>query len=210
MNDPRQVRRGLRIGLTGGIACGKSEVGRILQNMGIAVLDADDVSHELIRAGHPLFERVLSVFGRDILGADGEVDRRILGERVFADARKMKELESIIHPAVVERIRTWLAGESAAGQNAAVIVPLLHEVGLIDPWDAVICVAAPDEMAVERLRGRGFSEGQAWARVKAQMPIGEKVGRSDYVIWNTETLAALKKNTETVIQDLKEKRGCYG
>ena len=196
------MKEGLSIGLTGGIACGKSEVGRILEREGAQVRDADLLAHEMIRRGRPLFESVVKQFGLEIVGADGEIDRRILGRMVFADAAKRKVLEAMIHPAVIRELREWVIGETAQGRNAVAIVPLLFEVGWMDLWDVVVCVAAPENLVVERLKRRGLSEFDARARMAAQMPLEEKIRKARYVIRNDETLDHLKENTQKVWQEI--------
>ena len=196
------MKEGLSIGLTGGIACGKSEVGRILEREGAQVRDADLLAHEMIRRGRPLFESVVKQFGLEIIGADGEIDRRILGRMVFADAAKRKVLEAMIHPAVIRELREWVIGETAQGRNAVAIVPLLFEVGWMDLWDVVVCVAAPENLVVERLKRRGLSEFDARARMAAQMPLEEKIRKARYVIRNDETLDHLKENTRKVWQEI--------
>ena len=196
------MKEGLSIGLTGGIACGKSEVGRILEREGAQVRDADLLAHEMIRRGRPLFESVVKQFGLEIIGADGEIDRRILGRMVFADAAKRKVLEAMIHPAVIRELREWVIGETAQGRNAVAIVPLLFEVGWMDLWDVVVCVAAPENLVVERLKRRGLSEFDARARMAAQMPLEEKIRKARYVIRNDETLDHLKENTQKVWQEI--------
>lgn len=189
------MKRGLSIGLTGGIACGKSEAGRILERLGVAVRDADDVSHELIRSDGPLFGRIVERFGRQIVGADGEIDRKLLGRQVFADGAARKDLEALIHPAVIQALSEWVAGETGRGRNTVVIVPLLYEVGWTDLWDAVLCVASEEKLVIERLKKRGLSEDEARARIAAQMPLETKTKKADHVIRNDGTMDSLEKQT---------------
>ena len=192
------MKKGLSIGLTGGIACGKSEVGRILEREGAQVRDADELAHELIRHGGPLFDKVVGRFGAEIVGPDGEIDRQILGRRVFADAAERKALEALIHPEVIRALREWIAGETRQGKNAIAIVPLLFEVGWTDLWDAVVCVASTEEIVIERLKQRGLSEHEARARMSAQMPLETKIRKANYVIQNDGTLDSLEKRTREV------------
>ena len=192
------MKKGLSIGLTGGIACGKSEAGRILEREGVQVRDADELAHELIRRGGPLFDKVVGWFGEEIVGPDGEIDRQILGRRVFADAAERKALEALIHPEVIRVLREWIAVETRQGKNAVAIAPLLFDVGWTDSWDAVVCVASTEKIVIERLKQRGLSEHDARARITAQMPLETKIRKASYVIRNDGTLDSLEKRTREV------------
>ena len=196
------MKEGLAIGLTGGIACGKSEVGRILEREGARVRDADELAHELIREGGPLFDKVVERFGAGIVGHDGEIDRRILGRRVFSEAADRKILEALIHPEVIRVLRKWLVSETGHGKNAVAIVPLLFEVGWTDWWDAVVCVASSEEVVIERLKQRGLSEDEARARISAQMPLEIKIKKANHVIQNDGTLDSLEKRTREVWRNI--------
>jgi dephospho-CoA kinase len=196
------MKKGLSIGLTGGIACGKSEAGRILEREGAQVRDADELAHELIRYGGPLFDKVVERFGAGIVGRDGEIDRQILGRRVFADAADRKAIESLIHPEVIRILRQWIAGETRQGKNAVAIVPLLFEVGWTDLWDAVVCVASSEEFVIKRLKRRGLSEHEARARISAQMPLEIKIKKANHVIQNDGTLDSLEKRTREVWRNI--------
>jgi dephospho-CoA kinase len=196
------MKKGLSIGLTGGIACGKSEAGRILEREGAQVRDADALVHEFIRRGGPLFDKVVGRFGGEIVGPDGEIDRQILGRRVFSDAAERKALEALIHPEVIRFLRDWIAGETQRGRHAVAIVPLLFEVGWTDVWDAVVCVAATEKTVIGRLKQRGLSEQEARARISAQMPLEEKMRKANYVIQNDGTLNSLEERTRAVWQKI--------
>jgi dephospho-CoA kinase len=196
------MKTGLAVGLTGGIACGKSEVGRILEREGAQVRDADELAHELIRNGGSMFDKVVGRFGAEIVGRDGEIDRRILGRRVFANAADRKALEALIHPEVIRVLVEWISGETRRGNNAVAIVPLLFEVGWTDVWDAVVCVASSEEVVMERLKQRGLSEREARARLSAQMPLEIKVRKSNHVIRNDGILDSLEKRTREVWQNI--------
>jgi dephospho-CoA kinase len=196
------MKKGLSIGLTGGIACGKSEVGRILGQEGAQVRDADEVAHELIRRGGQLFDKVVERFGPEIVGRDGEIDRQRLGRRVFADAGERKALEALIHPEVIRVMRGWIAGETRQGKNTVAIVPLLFEAGWTDSWDAVVCVASSEENVIGRLKQRGLSEQEARARISAQMPLETKIRKAKHVIQNDGTLDSLEKRVREVWRNI--------
>jgi dephospho-CoA kinase len=175
-------------------------VGHILEREGAQVRDADELAHELIRSGGPLFDKIVERFGAGIIGRDGEIDRQILGRRIFADASDRKALEAFIHPEIIRVLREWIDGETGRGKNAVAILPLLFEVGWVDLWDAVVCVASSEEVVIERLKQRGLSELEARARLSAQMPLEEKAMKASHVIRNNGTLDSLEKRTREVWQ----------
>lgn len=186
---------GLALGITGGIACGKSEVGRILTRRGVPVLDADDVAHRLLQPGTAVHRRVIRAFGPGVVGSGGSIDRTRLGAVIFADGKARERLNRIVHPAVRRERDRWLADMRHRHAAVAVIVPLLFEVGATKDWDAVICVAARRADMIARLRKRGHTATEAVRRIRAQWPLKRKIERSDYVIWNLGTRRELERAT---------------
>ena len=200
---------GLKVGLTGGIACGKSKVGRILGELGVVVIDADDLAHELMAPGTDVYRRIRARFGREILKESGEIDRGQLGRIVFSDAQARKALNALVHPAV---IKLWKkrAGEALKRRpQVVVIVPLLFEVGEEKSLDAVICVAASRAVVMRRLRNRKLSRTDSLQRIRAQMPLCGKIRKSDYVIWNNGTIRELEKTTKKIWKNLLKKESKY-
>lgn len=195
----------LALGVTGGIACGKSTVGEILQELNVSVLDADIAAHDLMRPGCEVHKRIVQAFGDNILNCVGEIDRKKLGAVVFADPAKRERLNSLVHPAVQQVRKNWLKKQQHLNQDAAVLIPLLHEVGDIDGWSAVLCVSASDPVVLQRLRARGLNEDEAWCRIHAQMPLEEKEVRSDYVIENNGTMNELKDRIVHILESIREK-----
>jgi len=191
-----------KICVTGGIACGKSSVGEALRELGVRIIDADEVCHELLRKSRPLIGRIVSSFGTGILGRNGGIDRRILGRIVFADAEKLKKLNALVHPEARRVINAWLKARNTRAIFSAVVVPLAYEAGWDRGWDAVICVAAPLSLQISRLEKKGFSEKDAKARIAAQMPLAEKMNRADYVIFNAGTVADLRQQTMLVFRNV--------
>ncbi len=180
------------IALTGGIACGKSEVAGILREQGVPVLDTDAVGHKLLVPGHAAFEQVLSVYGRGILDEEGAIDRRKLGAMVFADGEARDRLNAILHPAIYHETFAWLDEQRATHRHVVAMVPLLYETGADKRFEKVIVVAADEDIMMRRMRMRGWTDDEALARMKAQMSLREKVRRADVVIWNNEDLPSLK------------------
>jgi dephospho-CoA kinase len=176
------------IGLTGNVGAGKSEVVRLLGKLGADSIDADRLGHEVMAPGTPEWEQIRARFGRNVLQADGTVDRRALGAIVFADPRALRDLEGILHPGVRARIRARFA----ATERPVIVVEAIKllEGGLYLEVDAVWVVTAARDVRIRRLIAtRGLTEAEATTRVDAQAPEAEKVARADVVIENSGDLA---------------------
>ncbi|MDF7800645.1 dephospho-CoA kinase [Pontiellaceae bacterium B1224] len=181
------------LGITGGIACGKSEVGRILDEMNFKVCDADRVAHTLMGKGSAVFKRVVALFGEQILSEDGKISRPVLGKIVFEDPQRLTQLNALVHPAVRQALATWIEKMRSEKKNAAVLLPLLFESGMKDlDWDAVVCVSSPENKVFQRLEKRGLSHDEAEQRVCSQMPLAEKERLANQIIPNIGTLEELK------------------
>ena len=195
-------RRATVLGITGGIACGKSEVGRILARHGVAVCDADDLAHAAMQPGGAAYRPVLREFGPGLRDAEGRIDRRRLGRMVFADPAARARLNELVHPAVALERARWLRRTLRTRRVAAVIVPLLYEVKAEAGCSAVVCVATPRPEALRRLRQRGLSVREAAQRIRAQMPLREKRRRADHVIENNGTKRELERKTLRVLKTI--------
>lgn len=193
----------MRVGLTGGIASGKSTVSAILTELGAVVVDADQIAREVVAAGTPGLAQVVAAFGPEVLTPAGEMDRPRVGAIVFADPTKRQLLERIIHPLV--RVRGQeLEQEAPAGAIVVHDIPLLAETGQAAAFDAVIVVDVPEEVQVERMmRDRGVSEADARARVAAQATREQRLGVATYVIENTGTREDLRQRVSEVFDALR-------
>ena len=167
----------LRLGLTGGIASGKSAVAAMLREMGFAVLDADSLAHKLIEPGQPAFAEVLQEFGQPVLSADGRVDRSKLATIVFNDRARLDRLNAIVHPRVAEVILSQFEVWRRAGVRDAVFVEaaLLIESGIHKNLDGLVVAWCTPEQQLDRLVTRGLSESEARRRIAAQLPVEEKL-----------------------------------
>ena len=195
----------LRVGLTGGIASGKSTVSAILRELGAVVIDADALAREVVAKGTPGLAAVVDGFGPELLTADGELDRPAMGALVFADESARKRLEAIVHPLVFERI---VDVEAHAPEGAVVVhdIPLLAESGRADTFDAVIVVDAPADVQVARmLRDRGWTQDDALARIAAQATPEARRAIATYVIENTGSLEDLRRQVEKVYGELRQR-----
>ncbi len=176
------------IGITGNIGCGKSTVLCMLAALGARVIDADKLAHTVMRAGTPVWDAVVAEFGRDIVGADGEINRPALGRVVFSDPTALRRLEAIVHPAV----RTELQAQIAAATEPVVVVEAIKlvEGGLYRLLDALWIVTCDPEQQIERLvQQRGMSRADALQRIAAQAPITEKLPLAHVVIDNSGNVA---------------------
>ncbi|HEY3006284.1 MAG TPA: dephospho-CoA kinase [Kribbellaceae bacterium] len=181
----------LRVGLTGGIGSGKSEVSRRLRAHGAVVVDADVLAREVVAPGTEGLAEVVAAFGNDVLTAGGALDRPKLGALVFADDEARKRLEAIVHPRVRARAAEL---EAAAAPDAVVVhdIPLLVETGQADRFDVVLVVDVPPDVQLRRLTGqRGMSEDEARARIASQAGREDRLKAADVVIDNSRSLADL-------------------
>ncbi|WP_371615338.1 dephospho-CoA kinase [Streptomyces sp. NBC_00454] len=195
----------LKVGLTGGIGAGKSEVSRLLAGYGAVVVDADRIAREVVEPGTPGLEAVVAAFGESVLGADGALDRPKLGSIVFADPQKLRILNGIVHPLVGARSAELEAAAVAAGPDAIVVhdVPLLAENGLAPLYDLVVVVdAAPDTQLARLTALRGMAEEEARARMAAQATREQRLAVATLVIDNDGPLEALEPQVRKVWEEL--------
>ena len=191
----------LRIALTGGIATGKSYCAAAFARLGVPVIDADVLARVAVAPGTRGLQAVASRFGPEILAPDGSLDRAALGRIVFSDGKARRDLEAIIHPEVYRRIREWFANLPANTRLAIADIPLLFETGQQHEFDAVIVCACPPSEQVARVMARdGLTDGEARARIGAQVPIEEKVARAGYVIWTDRGFAETDAQVRTVFE----------
>ena len=191
-----------RVALTGGIATGKSHVRAQFETLGVPTIDADVLARQAVAPGSPGLDAVIARFGREVLDAQGNLNRRTLSELVFADEQARRDLEAIVHPAVRGAIDRWLASLDPARHAIAIAdIPLLFETGREHEFDIVIVTACDPESQVKRVVARdGIGETEARLRVAAQLPIAEKVRRADYVIHTDGTV----EQTNVSVRELYE------
>jgi len=194
----------LRVGLTGGIASGKSFVATELRRLGLPVIDADELARRVVEPGQPALEAIVERFGASVVDLEGRLDRSKLGRIVFADQKARSDLEAITHPRIAAAAESWLKRQEVAGATMAVYeAPLIFETGLEAYLDIVVLVAATEETQLRRLIARdGLAEDEARQRLAAQMPTNEKTRRAHLVIWNDATLDDLRERVNEVYQEL--------
>ena len=195
---------GFVIGLTGGLGTGKTTVARILQGLGLTVIDADQIGHQLLQPGTEVYERVKQAFGPEIVEADGRIDRQTLGQIVFRDPDKRKRLNDLMHPAIIAQIKAEVHALKQAGKDVVVEVPLLFEAGLEAKaetgFDEIWVVAASPAVQLARVQARdGLGTEEARRRIAAQMPLSAKIARADVVVYNDGTEKELKEEVEQIL-----------
>jgi dephospho-CoA kinase len=194
------TRRFLLVGLTGGLATGKSTVSAILTSLGCVVLDADVLARDVVEPGQPALATIAAEFGPDVLGPDGRLDRKRLGAIVFADPARRKRLEAITHPAIRDRFLARVAELQARGYEGLVVwdAPVMIESGNYQNMDRLIVVIT--DAATQRARAltRDGDPADAERRIASQMPLAEKAKLADYVIDNSGDRAATEARTREV------------
>lgn len=192
----------MRVGLTGGVASGKSTVAAILADLGALVIDADLLAREVVAPGTDGLAEVVATFGDNVLTEQGELDRPAMGALIFGDPRRRTELEAIIHPRVRARAAE-LEAEAAPGQVVVHDIPLLTETGQGADFDAVIVVDVPQALQLDRMVDvRGMSRQDAQARIDAQASRQQRLAIAAHVIDNTGSLEDLRRRVEQVYAEL--------
>jgi dephospho-CoA kinase len=187
----------LRIGLTGGIGSGKTTVADHFAALGIDVIDADKIAHELSRPGEPVFTAIVAAFGESILNADGTLDRKRLGEIVFSDSAARSKLEKIVHPVVRRRMNEEITRVSSP--YCILVIPLLVETGFTDLVDRILVVTADEQRRIQRVNARdGFRAEQVRSIMQAQASDEERDRLADDVIENSGSIEQLLRKTEEI------------
>lgn len=195
-------------GLTGGIASGKSLAAEELKRLGAYLIDADEIAREVVRPGLPAYKEIVSEFGDKILNTDKTINRKLLGQIIFADPKLRKKLEQITHPGILDEIDKRIAAIKNKKPHTMIVVnaPLLIEAGLHKKMEKVIVVYADEKTQIERLMKRdGITTDEAKNRIAAQMPLREKKKYADFVIENGEgrEKAQVKKEVKKIFENLK-------
>lgn len=193
------------VGLTGSIASGKSTVAGIFKELGAGLIDFDVLAREVIRPHLKTWEGIVEHFGTAVLNEDSTINRGMLAEIVFNDPAKLEKLNEIVHPAVFEEGKRRLEEIMRNDPGAIVVldIPLLLETGCQALVDKVVVVYSGEENQMKRLMGRGLNPEEAEKRLRAQMPLAEKVKRADFVIQNDGSLAQTRRQVERVYQELR-------
>ena len=208
---PIDPGRGIILGVTGGIASGKTTVSRLLAEKGAFTINLDEIGHELLKRGSPLMEELIEAFGPDILDPSGDVSRKRLGAIVFADNAKREQLNAIMHPPILHRSQSEARRLVAEDSNCVVVidVPLLVEGGRHHLVDVIVVVTTSPENQLQRLLERSIEESrplsveEAQARISAQIPLSEKVKFAHFVIDNNCPLEELSHQVDRLWIELR-------
>lgn len=194
------------IGLTGGLATGKSTVAAMFKRCGAVVIDADALAHSVVQPRQPAWREILRRFGRSILQADQTLNRQALGQIVFGNRTKLRQLECIIHPRVA-REQMRLTREAKRKDPQAVVVydvPLLFEAGINSRVDTIVVVTADQQTQIARLKKRnGLSRSQALRRIRSQIPLSKKIRMADYVVDGTTDRRSLQRQVRKLYASLQ-------
>jgi dephospho-CoA kinase len=198
----------LRVGLTGGIATGKTTVASMLRERDVPVLDADPLGHALLEPGQAAYEEVVAAFGKHILDGYGNVNRAKLGALIFADAEKRARLNQILHPRILDVVQKWFAAldEPDGPAFAVVEAALLVEANYTSNLDKLIVCWCRPEQQMERLLQRGLSEHEAHQRIAAQMPLDQKRTRADVVIDCSGSFEETERQVDQAVELLRSAR----
>ncbi len=194
----------LKVGLTGGIACGKTVVRQRLEERGVPTLDADGAVHRLLQAGTETTRQVAASFGDDVIAPDGSVDRKALGALVFADEESRKKLNAIVHPAVWSEIERFFEARRKASDSVAVVdAALMIETGSYRRYDFVVVVHCPPEIQLQRLMSRdGLTREDALRRIRSQMPIEQKLRFADFLVDTSGSIEETHAQADALVSKL--------
>lgn len=193
------------VGLTGGIACGKSSVADILRKFEVPIIDADEIAHQIMEPGNQAYSLIVQEFGPKILNGDGTINRQVLGDRVFGDSNARQKLELLTHPIIIRRIKELIADFALTNTKLLVVeVPLLFETGMEKFFDAIWVVSTKPDFQLKRLMQRnGLSKEQAVQRLANQLPLSYKESKADKIIFNNSEFKDLTKEVQHIIETIK-------
>ena len=194
------------IGLTGGVATGKSTVAKMFKKCGAIVIDADELAREVVRPGQPAWRDIMRRFGKSVLNSDRTINRQALGQIVFHDGTELRKLERIIHPRVALKQARLTRQASKTNPHVVVIydVPLLFEAGIDKRVNKTVVVTSDRETQIRRLKKRnGFTRAEALRRIHSQMPLTMKLLRADYVLDGTKSRKSLSRDVRKLFEDLR-------
>lgn len=189
----------MKIGLTGGIGCGKSTVSKLFRVRGFSTIDSDAIVHDLLSQDKETIAAVAELFGDSVVLPSGRIDRAAVGQLVFGESELLGQLEAILHP----RVRSTWETAAESGGDWLIEIPLLFEKNLQKNVDFTICVFSDPQTQVERLEQRGMNRTQALARMKRQMPVSEKAELADFVLLNDGSLEFLTEQVDRLISNIK-------
>jgi len=203
--DLRKGGKAVLLGVTGGIACGKTVVANMLEELGAVLIDLDLIARQVVEPGKPALRETIDYFGREVLQEDGTLNRKKLSGLVFSDSEKREKLEGFTHPRIFEELLKQVNDVTAKDPIIQVVVPLLIEKSLQSLFDKVLVVHITPDLQIKRLVERdGISKEEAANMLKAQMPIDEKLAHADFVVHNEGSMEETRKQVQEIWQALKK------
>jgi dephospho-CoA kinase len=199
----------LRVGLTGGLATGKSFVGECLARRGCHLLKADELGHAVLMPGGEAYDAVVEAFGPAILEADGRINRRLLGQEVFSDPERLAKLNALVHPAVIRREELWFAQRAAhdPGGIAVVEAAILIETGSYKRFDVIVLTVCSEQQQIERaMRRDGLTRAEVEERLRRQMPLGEKRKYAQYVVDTSGEKVETEAQVDRLFLELRSRK----
>lgn len=199
------------IGLTGGIACGKSTIADILRGLGAGIVDADAINNQLTNPGGEALPRIREAFGEFVFYPDGTLNRPVLSGIVFGNDEALQKLNDATHPLITRKMQEQVEECRKMGMLVVVLdVPLLYEAGLQDMADVTVCASAPQELQIERMKQRsGLNREQAMSRIRSQWPLSEKERRADVVIHTDVSLAELRERVHQLYLEWSKQESLF-
>ncbi len=194
------------IGLTGGVASGKSTVAKMFKKCGAIVIDADELAREVVQPGKPAWRDIVRRFGKSVLNSDRTINRQALGQIVFHDGTELRKLEQIIHPRVARKQARLTRQAAKTNPHGVVIydVPLLFEAGIDKRVNKTVVVTSDREIQIRRLKNRnGFTRAESLRRIRSQMPLAMKRLHADYVLDGTKNWESLSRDVSRLFEDLR-------
>ncbi len=191
------------VGITGGIACGKSRVGKVFERMGARIIDADAIGWEILEE-EEIKKEVMEIFGKESLDPDGKIDRKKLGDSLFGHRERLERFNAIVHPPLLKILKNWIE-EKKTAKVVAVVATLIAEWKIEDWFDSLICITSQTEKQIERLTEKGLTREEAEKRIEAQLPQSHRVKSSEFIIRNDGSLRELDEKARGVYEILRKR-----
>lgn len=191
----------IKAAITGGVGMGKSTVGALITKKGYPLIDTDEIARDVVQKGSAALQLIVDAFGGGVLSPDGSLNRKELGKKVFGQPEELQRLNAITHPEIRSRWITWLEKQESNHEKIAfVTIPLLFEIQMEKAFDKILCVGCSQKTQKLRLENRGWSQTHSSDRIMSQMPIQEKIKKSDFLIWTDTSLSIVGWQTDVILK----------